>query len=443
MSKLKVLVLPSDKTGVGKFRSVDPHIMLQNNHSDDFHVDIDYEPKIDDINYWKNYDIVHFHRSIGNDYDKAVSIIQNLNNLGIVTIMDLDDYWLPTREHPIHQLVIQHKLHEKILANLKVAKYVTTTTNVFASEISKVNKNVFVLPNAINPKEPQFSQETEKSEKLRFGWLGGSSHLHDLKLLDGTFSKLSSLKDKFSVYLCGFDTRGTVTEINKDTGEQKQRAIKPEETVWARYEEIFTNNYNLVTPEHKSQLIKFEQSDLISKDEYFYNRVWTKPVTTYASNYRWFDVSLAPIKNHIFNRVKSQLKVIEAGFYKKAIIASNIGPYTIDLKHSLKNHIFNRVKSQLKVIEAGFHKKCLIASNLGPYTIDLKHSLNHGNFVDGNSLLVDESRNHSDWFKYTKKLIDNPNWAIEMGERLHEHVMKHYDLNVVTKNRAEFYKSIV
>jgi len=377
--------------------------MLQNNHSDDFHVDIAYEPKIDDINYWKNYDIVHFHRSIGNDYDKAVSIIQNLNNLGIVTIMDLDDYWLPTREHPIHQLVIQHKLHEKILANLKVAKYVTTTTNVFASEISKVNKNVFVLPNAINPKEPQFSQETEKSEKLRFGWLGGSSHLHDLKLLDGTFSKLSSLKDKFSVYLCGFDTRGTVTEINKDTGEQKQRAIKPEETVWARYEEIFTNNYNLVTPEHKSQLIKFEQSDLISKDEYFYNRVWTKPVTTYASNYRWFDVSLAPIKNHIFNRVKSQLKVIEAGFYKKAIIASNIGPYTIDLKHSLKN----------------------------------------GEFVDGNALLVDEVKNHSDWAKFMKKLIENPNWAFDLGQRLYETVKDTYDLNKVTKDRAELYKTLV
>jgi glycosyltransferase involved in cell wall biosynthesis len=377
--------------------------MLQNNHSDDFHVDIDYEPKIDDINYWKNYDIVHFHRSIGNDYDKAVSIIQNLNNLGIVTIMDLDDYWLPTREHPIHQLVIQHKLHEKILANLKVAKYVTTTTNVFASEISKVNKNVFVLPNAINPKEPQFSQETEKSEKLRFGWLGGSSHLHDLKLLDGTFSKLSSLKDNFSVYLCGFDTRGTVTEINKDTGEQKQRAIKPEETVWARYEEIFTNNYNLVTPEHKSQLIKFEQRDLLSKDEYFYNRVWTKPVTTYASNYRWFDVSLAPIKNHIFNRVKSQLKVIEAGFYKKAIIASNIGPYTIDLKHSLKN----------------------------------------GEFVDGNALLVDEVKNHSDWAKFMKKLIENPNWAFDLGQRLYETVKDTYDLNKVTKDRAELYKTLV
>ena len=29
MSKIKVLVVPSDRTGVGKFRSVDPHIFLQ------------------------------------------------------------------------------------------------------------------------------------------------------------------------------------------------------------------------------------------------------------------------------------------------------------------------------------------------------------------------------------------------------------------------------
>jgi hypothetical protein len=40
MSKIKVLVLPSDRTGVGKFRSVDPHIFLQNQFGDDFHVDI-------------------------------------------------------------------------------------------------------------------------------------------------------------------------------------------------------------------------------------------------------------------------------------------------------------------------------------------------------------------------------------------------------------------
>jgi glycosyltransferase involved in cell wall biosynthesis len=402
MNKIKVLVLPSDKTGVGKFRSIDPHVCLQNNHSDEFHVDIEYEPKVDDINYWKQYQIVHFHRSIGQDYDKSVQIIQKLNSMGIVTIMDLDDYWLPTKEHPIQQLIIQNKIHEKIVANLKVAGNVTTTTTIFANEISKFNKNVFVLPNAINPNEPQFQAKTESSDRLRFGWLGGSSHLHDLKLLDGTFNKLRPIKDKFSVYLCGFDTRGTVTEINKDTGEQKQRPIKPEETVWARYEEIFTDKYSLINPTQKEALMKFKEEDYVNKEFPTYNRIWTKPVTSYAANYKWFDVSLAPIKNHVFNRMKSQLKVIEAGFYKKAIIASNIGPYTIDLKHSLNN----------------------------------------GNFVDGNALLVDEVRN-GDWSKYMKKLIDNPNWSYDLGQRLYETVKDTYNLNKVTADRAQLYKTLV
>jgi len=125
-------------------------------------------------------------------------------------------------------------------------------------------------------------------------------------------------------------------------------------------------------------------------------------VTGYAKNYSKFDISLAPIKNTMFNRMKSQLKVIEAGFYKKAIIASNIGPYTIDLKHCLDN----------------------------------------GNFVDGNAILVNETRNHADWSKFIEKLVKNPNLIQDMGERLYETVKVKYDLNVVTDNRREFYIDI-
>jgi glycosyltransferase involved in cell wall biosynthesis len=80
---------------------------------------------------------------------------------------------------------------------------------------------------------------------------------------------------------------------------------------------------------------------------------------------------------------------------------------------------------------------------LGPYTIDLKHALNNGNFVDGNALLVDENRNHSDWAKFIEKLIKNPNWVKDLGERLYETVKDTYDLNKVTKDRAELYKSLL
>jgi glycosyltransferase involved in cell wall biosynthesis len=323
--------------------------------------------------------------------------------MDIITVCDIDDYWMPTAEHPLHQLIKQEKINEKIVNNLRVSRYVSTTTEIFADEIKKINPNVVIFPNAIDPTEPQFNEKIIESDKVRIGWLGGSSHLHDLQLLDGMVAKLSDIKNDIQFVLCGFDTRGTMTEINQQTGEKKQRPIRPDETVWFDYEKIFTNNYSTVSPEYKDFLMKFEQKNYESELNESYLRVWTKPVTSYARNYSKFDISLAPIKQHIFNKVKSQLKVIEAGFYKKALIATDFGPYTIDLKHALKN----------------------------------------GEYTDGNALLVKESRNHSDWAKYVKKLVQNPNMRIDMGERLYEHVSQRYDLNVVTKNRAEFYKSIV
>ena len=54
---------------------------------------------------------------------------------------------------------------------------------------SAKQKNVVVFPNAIDPTEGQFKQPTIESEKIRVGWLGGSSHLHDLMLLDGFVQK--------------------------------------------------------------------------------------------------------------------------------------------------------------------------------------------------------------------------------------------------------------
>jgi glycosyltransferase involved in cell wall biosynthesis len=403
MSKIKVLVVPSDRTGVGKFRSVDPHIFLQNIYKDDFHVDIVYEPSYDDMNFWKQYQIVSFHRSIGPDFERANQLINTLNTMGIITVCDIDDYWMPGKEHPIHDIIKFNKINEKITANLKVAKYVTTTTSLFADEIKKLNKNVFVIPNAINPNEPQFKEPTLESDRLRIGWLGGSSHLHDIELLNESFGKLIKYKDNLQYVLCGFDTRGSVTEINSQTGEHTKRDIRPEETVWAQYEKIFTQDYKIISEDYKKYLTNYNQESFKDEINESYLRVWTKPVTSYAKNYSKFDVSLAPIKNHMFNRMKSQLKVIEAGFYKKALIASNIGPYTLDLKHCLKN----------------------------------------GEFVDGNAMLVDENRNHSDWAKNIEKLIKNPNLVKDMGERLYETVKDKYDLNVVTKARAEFYKSII
>ena len=41
---------------------------------------------------------------------------------------------------------------------------------------------------------------------------------------------------------------------NKQTGEATRREIRPEESVWARYEEFLTNNYATVSEQHKNFL---------------------------------------------------------------------------------------------------------------------------------------------------------------------------------------------
>jgi glycosyltransferase involved in cell wall biosynthesis len=406
MKKLRVLVVPSDRTGVSYYRSTNPHLALENNYPEEFHVDIDYEPQLNNDEWLKQYDIIHYHRTLG-PFEQMASLNKKLKDMGIITIMDLDDYWAPGTHHPAYLLIKNAGLDVKIEENVKVAQNVTTTTNIFAEEIKKINKNVYVLPNAIDPTEAQFISKPEPSDRIRIGWLGGSSHLKDLEILKGVVNRLGSdgLLDKIQFVLCGFDLRGTHTEIDKDTGQQRVRNILPMESVWYQYERIFTDDYKSISPEYKNFLMKFTQEEYPNIANEPYRRVWTKHISTYATNYNLFDISLAPLEENIFNKVKSQLKVIEAGFHKKAIIAQNFGPYQIDLKDCVK-------------FGGGFD-------------------------LTGNSILVDSGKNHKDWHGAIKKLVNNPDVVKALQENLHKTVKDTYSLDKVTEKRRELYLNLV
>ena len=406
MKKIKVLVVPSDRTGVSYFRSTNPHIALETNYPEQFHIDVDYEPQLNNDEWLKQYDIIHYHRTLG-PYEQMEELLNKFDSLGIVSIMDLDDYWAPGTHHPAYHIIKNNEIDKKIINNLKIARNITTTTSLFAEEIKKLNKNVYVIPNAINPKEKQFTPNLEKSDRLRIGWLGGSSHLKDLELLNGVVGRLRSdgLLDKVQFVLCGFDTRGTHTIIDNVTKEQKTRPITPMESVWYKYEQIFTDNYKTISPEYKEFLMKFTQDEYPNVANEPYRRVWTKPISTYASNYNLFDISLAPLEENTFNKVKSQLKVIEAGFHHKAIIAQNFGPYKIDLKNAIQ-------------YGGGFD-------------------------LTANGILIDSTKNHKDWYGSIKKLIQNPEVVTTLQENLYNTVKDVYSLDKVTENRRALYLELL
>lgn len=407
MAKIKVLVVPSDRTGVSYFRSTIPHIKLEEYFSDEFHVDIDYEPQLYNDDFLKQYDIIHYHRTLG-DYERINEVLDRCDKLGIATIMDIDDYWSPGPNHPAWEIIKKHQLDKKIVDNLKCARNITTTTPIFKETIKPYNKNIFVLPNAINPQEKQFINKTEKHKRVRIGWLGGSSHLKDLEILSTVVSsfKRDNLLDKVQFVLCGYDLRGTMTTIDRATGKEKTRPIKPTESVWYQYEKIFTDDYNIVSEEYKNFLLTFEQKEYDNIDNEPYRRVWTKPITSYAANYNLFDISLAPLKHSKFNEVKSQLKVIEAGFHKKALIAQEFGPYEIDI---------------INAYERG--------GNINTET--------------GNGILIPDNKNHKFWYKHLKNLVLNPDLITKLGENLYNTVNGKYDMKSVCEERKNLYKSLV
>jgi len=160
-----------------------------------------------------------------------------------------------------------------------------------------------------------------------------------------------------------------------------------------------------VSEDYKKFLLSFENKEYEGVENEPYRRVWTKPITSYASNYNLFDISLAPLKESTFNKVKSQLKVIEAGFHRKAIVAQDFGPYQIDVVNAYQ--------------KGG--------------DID----------VNANGLLIPTVKNHKQWYTHLKKLVLNPELIHKLGENLYNTVNGTYDMKSVCAKRKELYQKLV
>ena len=399
--KIKLLMLCSDTAGVGHFRNIWPAQQIEKDFKNEFYVEIVSNPDYNNKNYFKQFDIIHFHRQMG-DYAVLPEFSKELREAGVTLIMDIDDYWAPPESHPLHMLAKQEKMAEKITKAFKLVDYVTTTTEIFANHIKPYNKNVIVMPNGIDMTQKMWQdEEIRKTDKVRVGWIGGSSHLKDLEILKPSMKLLHndlSLKDKYQMVMSGYDVRGTITEIHPD-GKQTTRKILPNETVWNQFESIFTDNYNpnLISEDYKNYLKKCEIKPYTNEDVLSTNYVrrWTLPLTQYGKHYNYYDVCLAPLADNIFNEVKSELKIIEAGMKKKVLIAQDYSIYKKLLKHG----------------ETG--------------------------------MLITKPMNEKGWYNAIKNVIEDKELREKLSYNLHEFVKDKYSLQNLTKERVAIYKDIV
>ena len=404
--KIKVLVIPSDHAGVGLYRSTSPHTKLQELYPDDFDVEINYEPNWLDLQSFDKYDIIHFHKGLYRDMQPLWNALQYFKEHNIVTVMDIDDNWDVGQFHPLAASNRAIKAPEKITKNFTMVDYVTTTTDIFANKIKKWNKNVIVFPNAIDPNEEQYLPIKNPSNKIRFGFVMGSSHERDMEQFQGVVNSLpKDILDKIQIVLCGFDLRGTINMVDRNGNITGSRPIQPKESVWYKYEKNVTDNYKIVSPEYYDYLMKFMPIPWPNVENEHYRREWTLGLTEFAKHYRNIDVLLAPLDTNSFNEVKSELKFIEAGFTQTAVICSDFGPYTIGSRSLFKK-----------------------GGEIDP---------------EGNCILVDPARKHKAWKQAITKLVKEPELITLLQNNMYEHVKDTYNINNVTKRRAEWYKSIV
>ena len=406
--KIKVLIVPSDSYGVGRYRSVLPAQGLQKYFPDRFDVDVNLHPNWSDIESLKKYDIIHFHKGLEPDQEAFWNTLNILREAGVKIIMDVDDaYWHIDRTHPTYHANQHGNVPERTRKTMRLVDWITTTTPIFEKECLKYNKNVKVLPNGLDPEEPQVATQKvpSKTGRLRIGFIMGSSHEPDLEIMRDTFGKIGW--ENIEVHLCGYDIRGTMTIYQPD-GSATQRPIKPEETCWHRFEQLVTDNYNpyVVSPEYKQFLDQsIPNSEYPGVDNERYVRQWTKDVNNYLKHYDTIDVLLVPLSESTFNSFKSQLKLIEAAFKDTAVICSNFGPYTID---------------GVGLFEKG-----------------------GGINERGNVIFVDETRNHKDWAKAIKRLVDHPEYIDLLKKNLKETIIPKYNMKTLSEDRAEFYEKVV
>lgn len=353
--------------------------------------DMTLEEKIDEIG---QYDVLIFHRILPDGMLNGIR--QKYPHVKIV--IDMDDAWQLNDKHPSYWFYKKNGITDKILYHLKNADFVTCTTDYLANKIRQFNKNVTVLPNALNP-EWQFKPNPIPSAKLRFGLIGGASHSKDVELLDGVVKQLSpDILSQIQFVLCGFD-RGV---YQTPTGEFKQ--IPWEENRWTDIERMLTDNYRTISPKHRDFLLQFNYKLEMNTDEP-YKRVWSKDIKDYATAYNEIDVLLVPLLGNEFTACKSELKLVEASVMHKAAIVSDVAPYT----------------------------------NCGINALEKGGAIN----PKGNCLMVNNNKGSKGWVKAITRLVKDKNLRDMIADNLAELTKSgKYCLKDVTKDRIEFLRGL-
>lgn len=180
-----------------------------------------------------------------------------------------------------------HDVRGNLERNIAVADRVTVTTQALADIVSQWNDDVRIVPNTL----PQWLLEYERPqrERLTVGWMGSATHSMDW--------------DTSSSYIRKFLLRNPEVQFHMLGASYGSWLRLPQEQV-------------VETPWISSVAECWKTID--------------------------FDIALAPLKPHVFNQSKSNLKALEAAALGIPIVASDCGPYPTFVEHGKTGFLVKR-----------------------------------------------------------------------------------------------------
>ena len=292
-------------SGINYHRLMTPFLRLKEEEGVEIHF-------FENFNDLKEYDLTKVKNLVGSrrfSVSDHKEFKKYLVDNDVKLILDNDDYWKLPKDNPAYQ-VYKDKTSHDIKNSIKIADEIWTPSSYLAELMKQINPDAVykVIPNTIHQKEKQWS-DWEKDNpvdwKVRFGYLGANGHQKDLDVMGMTFED----HELYCMALMDYPER--------------------------------------------------------LKAKYRMNPV---DITQYAQLYKFFDVSLSPLKNSKFNKCKSELKVVEAGFTRTAIIASNVTPYKEVIKHGETGILCSTPKEWKEAVEGmTLNKAWTLGNNLYEY----------------------------------------------------------------------------
>lgn len=171
---------------------------------------------------------------------------------------------------------------------------ITVSTEHLKERHLQYNKPIYVIPNSIDIKSRTFPPK-KRAKKIRIGWMGSACHWENLQII--------------------------------------QQAVKDIVANYPQVEFIYTNLYGDVWGNPPKEV----RNRVISVCKIYgckeYHSACNKAYKTFdkyakATNRLALDIGLAPLQDNLFNRSKSNLRLLEYWADKIAVIASPVRPYT-------------------------------------------------------------------------------------------------------------------